>query len=212
MPPAAWTSGSMITAVSSCACAATRSLEVAASTRRRAATARRAASAAWRRTAGACLPPDRRRTSRRTCRRGNAPRKLKNRVRSRLAAIEAILQGHLHRDLDGDRARLREERVRRDRRARAREPRRQRIGRRMREPAEHHVRHARELLGDGGANVRMVVAVACGPPRRDAVDELAAVCEIKPHAVRALDDERRRRGLHLAVRQPQMTQSRHTRR
>ena len=211
MPPAAWTSGSMITAVSSCACAATvrsKSRVDAASLRQRCEELLRQHGAkqpvhAFLRIAdghrgeGVAVV---------TAAKAQEPRP------PRLAAVQAILQGHLHRNLDGDRARLREEHVREIAGQNACEPRRQRIGRRMREPAEHHVRHARELRGDGGADVRMVVAVAGGPPRRDAIDELAAVGEIKPYSVRALDDERRRRGFHLPIRQPQMTQTRHTRR
>ena len=73
------------------------------------------------------------------------------------------------------------------------------------------MRHSRELRRDRGADVRVVVAVARRPPRRDAVDELAAVGEIQPHTVGTLDDERRRRGFHLPIRQPQMAQSRRTR-
>jgi hypothetical protein len=78
----------------------------------------------------------------------------------------------------------------------------------MCETAEHDVRHALELRCDGGADVGMVVAVACRPPRRDAVDELAAVGEVEANSVGALDDERRRRGLHLPIRQPETTQTR----
>src|SRR5262249_51973627 len=61
-----------------------------------------------------------------------------------------------------------------------------------------------ELGGHGGADVRMVVAVTRRPPRSHAVQQHAAVREREPHAVGALHDERRRHGLHLAVRQPQV--------
>ncbi len=60
---------------------------------------------------------------------------------------------------------------------------------------------------DGLANMRMVVAVAGGPPRGDAVDQLAPVGEIDAAALGARHGERRRRRLHLRVGQPEMREA-----
>jgi hypothetical protein len=48
------------------------------------------------------------------------------------------------------------------------------------------------LLAQRAEQMRMVVAVRGGPPRRDPVDEFAAVGEDDPRAVRRDDLERRR--------------------
>ena len=73
-----------------------------------------------------------------------------------------VLQGHLDRDLHRDRARVAEEDVlelaRRDRREQRAQFDRRLVG----EPAEHHVRHARELRADGAVQHRVVVAVDRG--------------------------------------------------
>ena len=122
-------------------------------------------SGSTRRTACACRLPDRRRTSRRTCRRDSRAEAQEARA-AQLAAVEPILQGHLHRDFDSHRAGLGEKHVLEISGQQRRESRCQDRGRRVHEPAEHHVRHSRELRGDGGANVRVVVAVAGGPPGR----------------------------------------------
>ena len=55
-------------------------------------------------------------------------------------------------------------------------------------------------------DVRMIVAVAGGPPRRDAVDQLAPVGEHDAAALRARDRERRPRGLHLRIGQPDVAE------
>src|SRR5690606_270687 len=68
------------------------------------------------------------------------------------------------------------------------------------EPAEHHVRHALELSLDGFADMRMVVAVARGPPGRRAVDEHAPVVEHDPRPPGTRGGERRGRRLHLRIR------------
>ena len=60
----------------------------------------------------------------------------------------------------------------------------------------------KELPGHVGADVRVVVAVAGGPPRRDAVDQLAPVLQHQAAAFGARHGQRRRRGLHLAVGAP----------
>ncbi len=54
------------------------------------------------------------------------------------------------------------------------------------------------------ADMRMVIAVAGGPPGRDAVDQLAAVGQRDAAAVGAHHRQRRSHGLHLRIRQPDM--------
>ena len=84
------------------------------------------------------------------------------------------------RDLDRDRSGIGEEHAVEIARQQRRETLRQRQGRLMHEPAEHDMRHHVELALHRGANMRMIVAVAGGPPRRDAVDQLAAVGQDDP--------------------------------
>ncbi len=96
---------------------------------------------------------------------------------SRLAAIDPVLLRHLHRDLDRDRAGFRKEHAIEVARQQRREPPRQGQGLLVDQAAEHHMRHLGELPLHRLPDVRMVVAVAGGPPRRDAVDQLAAVGE-----------------------------------
>ncbi len=103
------------------------------------------------------------------------------------AAVEPVLHRHLHRDFDRDRAGIGEEHAVEIARQQRREPPRQRQRRLMHEPAEHHMRHLGKLPLDRRADVRVVVAVAGGPPRRDAVDQLAPVGEHDAAAVRARD-------------------------
>ena len=120
------------------------------------------------------------------------------------AAVEPELQRHLHGDLDRDRARLGEEHAieiaRHQRRKAAGERERLLVGK----PAEHHMRHQRELALDRLADVGMVVAVAGGPPRCDAVDELASIGEHDARAMGAGHEQRRARRLHLRIGQPDM--------
>src|SRR4051794_30940292 len=59
-----------------------------------------------------------------------------------------------------------------------------------------------ELAAHGVREVRVVVAVAGRPPGGDAVDQLAPVVEHDACAVGARDRERRGRGFHLGVGQP----------
>src|SRR5256885_11775560 len=49
------------------------------------------------------------------------------------------------------------------------------------------------------SDMRMVVAVASGPPRGDAVDQLAPVGEHDARAMRAHHRQRRAHGLHLRI-------------
>ena len=90
----------------------------------------------------------------------------------------------------------------------ARHARREPAGQRERllvgEPAEHDVRHQRELALDRLPDVGMVIAVAGRPPRCDAIDELASVGEHDAAALRADHRQRRARRLHLRIRQPDM--------
>ena len=72
------------------------------------------------------------------------------------------------------------------------------------EPAEHDVRHQRELALDRLPNVGMVIAVAGRPPRRDPIDQFASIGQHDAAALRADHRERRARRLHLRVRQPDM--------
>ena len=68
--------------------------------------------------------------------------------------------------------------------------------------AEHHVRHRLQLPRHALENMRVIVAVADAPPRRDAVDQLAAVGQDDAAAVRPHDGQGRRGDLHLAVGEP----------
>ena len=61
------------------------------------------------------------------------------------AAVEPVLHRHLHRDLDRDRAGLGEEHAVEIARQQRREPPRQRQRLLVHQPAEHHMRHRREL-------------------------------------------------------------------
>src|SRR5262249_56941712 len=100
--------------------------------------------------------------------------------------VHPELHRHLHGDLDRDRTGFRKEHaiaIAGDERCK---PPRQRERLLVHQPAEHHMRHERELALDRLANVRMVVAVAGGPPRRDAVNELASVRDHDPAAMAPL--------------------------
>ncbi len=91
--------------------------------------------------------------------------------------VEPELQRHLHGDFHCDRPGLGEEHAGEIARQQAGKPARERKGFLVHQPAEHHVRHGGELALDGCANMRMIVAVAGGPPRRNAVDQHAPVGE-----------------------------------
>ena len=125
-------------------------------------------------------------------------------MRRPLAAIERRLDRHLHRHLDGDGAGIREEHVVEIARQQRCEPRREPRRRLVHQAAEHHVRHHLELPPHGGGDVGMIVAVAGGPPRGDAVDQHAAVLEDQARTLGGHDGQGRRRRLHLAVRAPQV--------
>ena len=103
------------------------------------------------------------------------------------AAIDPVLHRHLHGDLDRDRAGVGEEHAVEIARQQRRQPPRQRQRLLVHQPAEHHMRHRGELALDRLPDVRMVVAVAGGPPGGDAVDQLAPVGEHDAAALGARD-------------------------
>ncbi len=74
-----------------------------------------------------------------------AARKARNFAARAHAAVEPELHRHLHGDLDRDRAGLGEEHAVEIARQQRRQPARQRERLLVHEPAEHHVRHQREL-------------------------------------------------------------------
>ncbi len=123
------------------------------------------------------------------------------------APVEPVLHRHLHGDLDRHRAGVREEHPIEIAGHQGREPSRQRQRRLVRQPAEHHMRHRCELPFDRLPDVGMVVAMTGRPPRGDAVDQRAAVGERDAAAVGAHDRQRRPRGLHLRIGQPDVLQA-----
>ena len=72
----------------------------------------------------------------------------------------------------------------------------------VREPAEHHVRHALELLAHRRVERRVAVAVDRAPPRGHPVDQLAPVGELQAHALGRDDRQRRQRRGQRAVGMP----------
>ena len=60
-------------------------------------------------------------------------------------------------------------------------------GRLMGQAAEHHMRHFCKLAFDCLPDMRLVVAMAGGPPARHAVDQFAAVCQHDARALRSHD-------------------------
>ena len=91
-----------------------------------------------------------------------AARKATNLCRAAHAAIEPVLHRHLHRDLDRDRAGFGEEHAVEIARQQRRQPPRQRQRLLVHQPAEHHVRHARQA----GARPRRGCADGCSRGRR----------------------------------------------
>ena len=109
------------------------------------------------------------------------------------AAIAPILQRHFQRDLHGNRAGFAKEHpIEAMRTEHAGQPAGQRQSLFVYEAAEHHMRHGRELALNGRADMRMIVAVARGPPRRDAVDQFASISQHDPAALRRGDGKRKR--------------------
>ena len=123
------------------------------------------------------------------------------------AAIDPVLRRHLERDFDRDRTGVGKEHAAEIARQQRGQPPRQRQRRLMRQPAEHHMRHLLELLGHRVPYVRLVIAVAGGPPAGDAVDQFAAVGQHDARALRAHHRQRRRCGLHLGIGQPDVLEA-----
>jgi hypothetical protein len=117
----------------------------------------------------------------------------------RTADVEPVLKGDLERDLDGDRPRIGEEDACQPRRRHRGQSFGQHERRFVRQAAEHDMRHHGELSSDRLADIRVVISVASAPPRRDAVDQLAAVRQDDPAALGPDHRQRRRRNLHLAI-------------
>ena len=122
------------------------------------------------------------------------------------ALVQPELHRHLHGDFDGDRARLREE----DASQIARDACRKSTGERERllvgKSPEHDVGHQRELVLDRLADVGVVIAVTCGPPRRDPVNQLASIAEHDATAMGASHRQRRSHRLHLRIWQPDVSE------
>ena len=97
----------------------------------------------------------------------------------------------LERDLDGDRARVGEKHPVQVAGSHRRQPRGQLEGLLVYKAAEHHMRHRRQLAGHAVDDVRVIVSMADAPPRRDAIDELAAVGQHDPAAARPHDRQGR---------------------
>ena len=110
-----------------------------------------------------------------------------------------VLQGHLDGDLHRNRSRVRikdlREVVARELHEIDRQPRR----RLVREPAEHHVAHAIDLLLGGRGKPRVAVPVGGGPPGGHGVDELGAIGKREVDARGRLHDARGRAGLGVGV-------------
>ena len=110
-----------------------------------------------------------------------------------------VLQTHLDRDLDRDRAGVAEEDVLEPGGGDVDEEPGQLDGRTVREAAEHHVAHRAELVAHRGVEHGMAVAVDRRPPRRHPVDQLAPVGEPQPHPLRRHDRQRRHGCRHRRV-------------
>ncbi len=120
----------------------------------------------------------------------------------REAAGAPVLQAHLHRDLDADRARVAQEDVLEPVRGELDQPAGEGHGRLVRQPAEHHVAHPGELVAGRGVQRRVGVPVDRRPPGRHAVDQLTAAGQAQPHPLGRLDDERLLGAGHRPVRMP----------
>ena len=120
------------------------------------------------------------------------------------ALVQPELHGHLHRDLNGNRAGIGEEHAAQITRHARRQPPSQCERLLVDEPPQHDVRHQRELALDGLPDVGMVIAVAGRPPGCDPIDELAPVGEHDTAPLGAEHRERRASHLHLRIGQPDM--------
>ncbi len=118
------------------------------------------------------------------------------------AAPALELQRHLERHLDAHRARVGEEHPLQARRRQRHQPLGQPHRGRVGEAAEHHVREVDRA--HRRVQLRHAVAVHRRPPRRHAVDQLAAVVQPQPDAVRPGDQAHRRRVGHRRVGVPEV--------
>ncbi|CFM10567.1 Uncharacterised protein [Bordetella pertussis] len=121
-----------------------------------------------------------------------------------LALVEPELHGHFHGHLHRHRTRIGVEHAfqpRPQQRAQAAGQVQRRL---VRQAAEHHMRHAVQLLAHRLGDMRVVVAMAGRPPRGHAVDQRASVGQLQQAAVAAHHRQRRRGGLHLRIGQPDM--------
>ena len=82
------------------------------------------------------------------------------------------------------------------------------FGRFVGQPAEHHVRHLRQLLGDRAQDMGRIVAMAGSPPGGDPVHQNPAVRQDDAGAFGAHSFQGRGRCLHLGVRAPKMAVAR----
>ena len=72
----------------------------------------------------------------------------------------------------------------------------------MYQTAKHDMRHDIKLVAYRFANVRMVVAMAGCPPGRDTINQFASVGQLDAHTLRGDSNQRRWRGGHLSIGQP----------
>ena len=115
-----------------------------------------------------------------------------------------VLQRHLERHLDSDRTRIRKEDPAQPRGHQSRQSTGQPQRRLVHHAAEHDVRHRVQLPRHALKNMRVIVAVADAPPRRDTIDQFAAVGQDDAAAVCPHRNQRGWGELHLAVGQPDM--------
>ena len=131
------------------------------------------------------------------------PRQVSSRFLAGQPARPPVLQAHLDRDLDADRARVAQEHVLEPVRGERRQPVGQGHGRLVRQPAEHHVAHPAQLVAwrrrrAPGARTRGCAA------HHDDMPSISsrAVRQPQPHAAGSGDDQRRMRARHRRVRMP----------
>jgi hypothetical protein len=125
-----------------------------------------------------------------------------------LALVPPVLHGHLHGDFHGHGAGVAEEHVVQVARQEACQALGEAHGLRMVDPAEHDMRHLLQLVVHRPHQMRLVVTVAGGPPRRQSVDQPTPVFQHQVDILGSHDWQWHRRGLHLRVGHPHMTHAR----